>query len=183
MIIDTIIRLDSDILTALHAWRSPALDTFFATLTWLGSLWLLLPMSLVAALACRRPGLAALRQALSLPAALAAASLLTCILKRLCQRPRPDLFAPLTILPDDASFPSGHASQVTALAVAGCLLLSRSRRLRLMPPIFAVTAAVVISRPYLQVHWPSDAMAGALLGMLCALALRFTLFPGVPHEE
>ena len=44
-----IAELDKTILHAFAGWRSPLTDHFFLTITWLGSLWVLLPASLVLA--------------------------------------------------------------------------------------------------------------------------------------
>ena len=38
------------------AWRAPWLDSFFLAVTWLGSLWLLLPVSALAGLYAERSG-------------------------------------------------------------------------------------------------------------------------------
>jgi membrane-associated phospholipid phosphatase len=70
-----------------------------------------------------------------------------------------------------SSFPSGHAAYASATAVAIVLLFSKPSRRR---PLWYVAAAVVIagmawSRTYLQVHWLSDVLAGALLGFAVAL--------------
>lgn len=55
------------------------------------------------------------------------------------------------------SFPSAHAST----SFAGARLLSR----RLPgPPLYGLAVAMALSRPYLGVHYPSDVVAGALLG-------------------
>ncbi len=69
------------------------------------------------------------------------------------------------------SFPSGHAAYAGATAVALVLLYSRPDRARRL--WFAVAAAAIAgmawSRTYLQVHWLSDALAGAALGVAVAL--------------
>ncbi len=69
------------------------------------------------------------------------------------------------------SFPSGHAAYAGATAVALVLLFSRpGRRRRLWFTLAATTiAAMTWSRTYLQVHWLSDALAGAALGVAVAL--------------
>ncbi|MGZ4395081.1 MAG: diacylglycerol kinase family protein [Gaiellaceae bacterium] len=69
------------------------------------------------------------------------------------------------------SFPSGHAAYAGATAVALVLLFSRpDRGRRLWFTVAAATiAAMAWSRTYLQVHWLSDALAGAALGIAVAL--------------
>ena len=73
--------------------------------------------------------------------------------------------------PHGTSFPSGHAAYAGATAVALALLFSRpgrGRRLWLAVAAAAI-AAMTWSRTYLQVHWLSDALAGAALGVAIAL--------------
>ena len=69
------------------------------------------------------------------------------------------------------SFPSGHAAYAGATSVALVLLFSRpARRRRFWLAVAAATiAAMAWSRTYLQVHWLSDALAGATLGVAVAL--------------
>jgi membrane-associated phospholipid phosphatase len=75
------------------------------------------------------------------------------------RRRRPDLpgLRPLTPVVTELSFPSAHAttSFAAARAYAG-----------LVPAwlLYASAAAMAASRPYLGVHYPSDVLAGALLG-------------------
>ena len=61
--------------------------------------------------------------------------------------------------PDDFSFPSGHTG--AAFSAVSVLYFSRSR-LRL--PALVLAALIGFSRLYLYVHYPTDVLAGVLLG-------------------
>ena len=76
-----------------------------------------------------------------------------------------------------SSYPSGHAAYAGATAVALVLLFSeaRPRRRWWFVPAAVATAVMVWSRTYLQVHWLSDAVAGATLGV----AVTLLCFAGV----
>lgn len=84
-------------------------------------------------------------------------------LKRLIARPRPYLVDPSLELPagPEGSFamPSGHA----AVTFAGATVLA-SIRPDLAPWAWSWATAVSASRVVLGVHYPSDVLAGALLG-------------------
>jgi membrane-associated phospholipid phosphatase len=66
------------------------------------------------------------------------------------------------------SFPSGHALETTAVALASSYVLVRER---LVPPMGSAIAAVCLAaasgggRLYLDRHWGSDAAGGYLLGI------------------
>uniref|UniRef100_UPI0011813D78 phosphatase PAP2 family protein n=1 Tax=Streptomyces sp. st115 TaxID=1828047 RepID=UPI0011813D78 len=69
--------------------------------------------------------------------------------------------------PVTTSFPSGHAASAAAFAT-GVALESRGWGAVVAP----VAVAVAASRVYTGVHYPSDVLAGAALGVGAAFALR-----------
>jgi undecaprenyl-diphosphatase len=85
-------------------------------------------------------------------------------IKLVVGRSRPQLakLPPLIGTPTTLSFPSAHAST----AFAGALAYSRVG----LPaaPLYALAAGLSYSRLYLGVHYPSDVLAGALLGSAVA---------------
>jgi len=67
-----------------------------------------------------------------------------------------------------ASFPSGHANTAFALAFAVSALWPRTR------PVMLVYALVICAtRLVLLAHHPSDVVAGALVGVIGAMAVRY----------
>lgn len=111
--------IDARILAALNALRQPWLDAFFAAVTWLGSIVVLLPAALALGWQSwqRGQGIAAHL----LPSSVAGAWALAHLGKVLIERPRPNLFPTVIAMPADPSFPSAHAMQVSAFALAWLL--------------------------------------------------------------
>jgi undecaprenyl-diphosphatase len=70
----------------------------------------------------------------------------------------------LVIPPDEFSFPSGHtAASFVMTVVAGSAFPA------LFAPLLVLSLLIGLSRVYLGVHYPSDVLVGALLGILSGL--------------
>ena len=81
------------------------------------------------------------------------------------RRPRLEGLPPLTPTWSDRSYPSAHACTSFAAARALSPLLPAA-------PLYALAAAMALSRPYLGVHYVSDTLAGAALGTAVAELAR-----------
>jgi membrane-associated phospholipid phosphatase len=83
--------------------------------------------------------------------------------KLVTRRPRPNLpdLPPLVHTQSNRSYPSAHATTSAAAAVGLGRVLPK-------PPLYALAAALALSRLYLGVHYPSDTVAGAALGWAVA---------------
>src|SRR5215813_5552296 len=90
-------------------------------------------------------------------------------LKRLSQRPRPCQYEPhcwsKVLPPDKFSFPSGHT--MTAFSIA--LVVSYFYP-SLEGPLFFLALSIAVSRIVLGMHFLSDVLAGAVLGVALGCA-------------
>lgn len=94
---------------------------------------------------------------------------LTCnvILKPLIARTRPyDVNKAVELLiraPRDYSFPSGHTA--ASFAAAAALWFADKKKLAI--PALVLAVLIAFSRMYFYVHYPTDVLGGAILGMVC----------------
>ena len=99
--------------------------------------------------------------------ALGGANAITTIINGIVERPRPFVDNELTLLfyaPTDPSFPSNTASVGFALATAVFL-----RHRRLGGALYALAFCWGFARVYAGVHYPTDVLAGAAVGVVGAL--------------
>ncbi|HET8566585.1 MAG TPA: phosphatase PAP2 family protein [Solirubrobacterales bacterium] len=92
------------------------------------------------------------------------------LVKLAVKRPRPVLegLPPLGGAPSSLSFPSAHATSSFAVATAMCRVDPATSA------AFAVALALALGRPYLGMHYPSDVLVGALLGIALGLIVPLT---------
>ena len=165
--LETLQQLDGSLLLWIQTLHLSWLDPVVAAFTSLGNagmLWIVLSLVMVCWKPTRKAGILALL-------AMGLGLLVTNVtIKPLVERARPWLDLPITPLVvenDPHSFPSGHtcAAFAAGLAWAGTCSARWAR-------IAAVVSAVCmgLSRLYVGVHYPSDVLAGALIGSLAALA-------------
>ena len=161
--------MDMKILDWIQRMSTPWLDKFMIAVTTLGkgnAVWLASAIILFLIPKTRRLG-AAMDVSLAL-------EILCCnvILKPLIARVRPcDVNTAVQLLinrPADFSFPSGHAG--AAFAAASALYFERSR---LWIPAGVLAVLIAFSRLYLYVHYPSDVLVGAMIGIMIGWAAAF----------
>ena len=160
--IDFIVSIDKEILCFIQEFlRCDFLNKIFSFITSLGNggfIWIVISIILLIPKKTRKVGV------------LSICSLLLCyvtndlIIKKLVARERPfnqfSELIPLIKKPVDFSFPSGHSA--SSFASAGILF----RYLDKKYGIIVLAALIAFSRLYLGVHFPSDVIAGIIMGLL-----------------
>ncbi|MEE8885824.1 MAG: phosphatase PAP2 family protein [Eubacteriales bacterium] len=93
------------------------------------------------------------------------------VMKNLFQRVRPcDVNTSVQLLvsrPTDYSFPSGHTS-ISFAAASGLCFSGSLKKWRI--PVLTLAGLIAFSRLYLYVHYPTDVLAGVVVGVFCAWA-------------
>lgn len=146
--------------------QSPLMDLLMPAITALGSgglIWIALAGILILIPKYRKAGVAVLA---GLVLEVVCCNL---VLKPLVARVRPcDVNTAVQLLiarPDDFSFPSGHTG--ASFAAVSALYAERNR---LWIPALVLAAFIAFSRLYLYVHYPTDVLAGAAIGVMAGWA-------------
>ena len=141
------------------------MDLFFTTITWLGSLYLLLPLSVLLCFVLLWTGKSG--HVILIVLNMSVTILSVHVAKLMFRRPRPSTTDLLVTMPSDWSFPSAHTAQATAFFMTVTLIA-----FQVLPPVWAnlfallsllLVGIVGYSRIYLQVHYVSDVLAGMFL--------------------
>lgn len=166
--------IDKAILLFIRGHVPGTLIGFFETITFTGSFRVLFPLATTAtiALLCARRRF----EALLLATSVISAATVVYVTKIAVGRVRPALWK--TEWYWGSSFPSGHALVVAAFSIAAALCISR-----LWPKArgFALSIAILwiclvaFSRLVLGVHWPTDVLAAACIGVSLPLAMSVAL--------
>ena len=168
-------HFDYTALRAFYQLKSVILNHFFLTITWLGSLWILLPLSIAMLifLPYRFKNFK-----IVFAVGFLSTIVVTHTLKNSVERPRPSFFDTLIDMPLDFSFPSAHTAQITAFTFLVWVLFFRKGSLKsiLFSSILLLIAITVASsRIYLQVHFLTDVLAGFLVAILCCFTALLTI--------
>lgn len=156
-------NLRNDTLNDIVVW--------FTSLGNAGLIWVLLIAALIAYKRTRKEGLGC------------AISLILCFivvnlfLKNAVARVRPyDAMEQIRCLVEpqaDYSFPSGHTAVAFAASVP--VFIISSKKLGIIMIIFSVLMA--FSRIYVCVHYPTDVIGGAVIGILCGVVTGMVIYP------
>jgi undecaprenyl-diphosphatase len=168
--------MDRNLMVLIQAWQWPLLLHLMHFLTWLGYGAVDIGVLLAIALVGWWEGKAGIRtRGLWGAGTVAASGVLDQLVKNVACRARPSaagaglFFAKFPCFPASyayASFPSGHATTAFATAVVLAAWYPRQA-----VGFVGLAALVGLSRILLGAHFPSDVLAGALLGSGVALAV------------
>lgn len=171
---DFILNIDFTILDFIQEFiKNAFLDPVMLVLGYvgeIGAIWILLGIVLLFFRKTRAVGFTVL-------AALAFYGLVGELgLKHLIARPRPFLLNTDAIVngkaPTSYSFPSGHTgTSFTAVTVIFAMIKKKWAGFAAL----ALAVIIAFSRLYNYVHYPSDVLCGALLGVLCGIIVVFII--------
>ena len=161
--LDALMNLDGGFLLFLQeSVRNPVLDKIMIFITSLGDkgmIWILATVLLLIPKKTRKAGM------VSAVALLGSLLFNNMLIKNIVQRPRPYVtLEDLRIIiprPSEYSFPSGHSSSSFAAAVSFYRLLPK----KLGIPAIVMAGLIAFSILYVGVHYPTDVLAGALMGI------------------
>ena len=101
------------------------------------------------------------------PLAVGIANLLSHVVKKVIERPRPEAVDHL-VVETNYALPSGHAVGAAAFAMVMTLMVRRWWVLIL----WLIALLIGLSRLYVGVHWPSDLLAGWVIGVATVLVVH-----------
>ncbi|SFB33641.1 undecaprenyl-diphosphatase [Acetitomaculum ruminis DSM 5522] len=155
-------KLEFAILDALQTIHTPLLDSIMIFITKLGNggmIMIAFTILLLIIPKTRKTGMVLL-----------AALVLEALVTNLCLKPLVARIRPYEIkegikllisAPVDYSFPSGHTA--AGFALVSALFFEKKK---IWIPVFLLAFIIAFSRLYLYVHYPSDVLCGAIIGII-----------------
>ena len=161
---ETLLNIDGGLLLLIQEYvRTPLLDKIMIFITSLGNggmIWIAATILLLIPKKTRKVGI------MSGVALLGSLIINNHIIKNIVQRPRPFVtFTDLQILiptPSEFSFPSGHTA--SSFAAAGVFYSNLPKKFGV--PAVILAGLIGLSRLYVGVHYPTDVIAGIVMGIL-----------------
>lgn len=170
---NAILEWDASVLLWIQEnMRTDLMTTIMKAITRLGdggSLWIVLAIVLLALNKTRKVG-----------ATSALALIITFLtvnvgIKNVVARTRPyEVIEGLTNLvgkQSDFSFPSGHSAHAFAVGVVILIMMPK----KIGVPVFVISILMAFSRLYVGVHYPTDVIAGVVLGTIIAFISVFVV--------
>ncbi len=168
-----ITNIDCAILKFMASIHNPVTDSIFSFITWLGDdgkLWIGIALVLLFFPKYRKTGIAMIVGLITFH------FLCNGFLKDLFGRPRPYVLMPeimnsipsVVDIPSSYSMPSGH----TMMSFVCAEILSGNIKKATLPA-YIMAVLMGLSRIYLLVHYPTDVIVGAVLGILLAKLINY----------
>lgn len=189
-----IVNIDVAIYQFVDGIMNPVLNTIMSFITHLGDtpgiIWWVLGICLLIPKKTRKLGI------LMFAGLIVSSAINNLCLKEFIERPRPYNLDPtvwtnagytyewpgLVKQSSSWSFPSGHTSSSVGAAFA-LLLGCRKKELGVGIPAFILSLVIGFSRIYVHIHYPTDVIVGALVGLVSGVLVYFLceklLFPKV----
>ncbi len=156
--------IDNHMLRTFEKYRTPGQSKFFTFLSKINNPVCLSTQAALLTVGIAKPDSLLRKKSLFGVETIASAEAITFALKIAIDRPRPgkrDTSFSVVLIAKNAAFPSGHTSEAFAMATALSISVPKWY---VIVPAYSWAALMAYARMYLGVHYPTDVLAGAIVG-------------------